>query len=82
MNPHDNLMMIITSLQMLKLRQGHTSGRAGIRTLSLNLEPVIAVQCCLSLEKHVMKIKNHGPNSTSRQVLFPLYRASKLSDFA
>lgn len=48
---------------------------------SLNPEPVTTIQYCLSLEKHAMKIKNHGPNPTSTEVLFLLYRVSKISNF-
>ena len=48
---------------------------------SLNLEPVTTMQCCLNLEKHLMKIKNCGRFLTSKQVLFPLHGVSKIGKF-
>lgn len=36
----------------------------------LSLTPITAMQCCLYLEKHLMKIRTNGQNPTSRQVLF------------
>lgn len=88
LNPHDNLTMIISSLQMLKLRHpevvypGSCAGTWRGRDLnseSLDLEPGTTLHCCLSLEKHIRKIKYHGPDVASGQVLFPLYRVSKKS---
>lgn len=48
---------------------------------SLNIEPVNTIQHYLSLDKHKIKIKNHGPNPTSTQVLFLLNGVSKISKF-